>query len=305
MAEPLFILAPPRSFTTVMCAMIGEHPQMLGLPETNLFARDSYVELRELYSKRPRLQHGLLRSVAQLGLGGQSAENIEVAKRWLRGYARTNTADLFNDLLAWAAPNRLVDKSPIYVYNRDNLARIRRAFPNAYYLHLLRHPRGTCESMYALRQRAQERQGQSSRRHDPDAVEAGDTPRGVIDPDLVWLSPHRTVLEFLATVPPERQLRLRGEEVLADVDTYLPRIAEWLGVDGDTAALERMKHPETSPFACFGPPNARFGDDPGFLEKPWLRPYQHKALDLVGPLSWDAQLTFSPALKEMAQGFGY
>ena len=34
MTEPLFILAPPRSFTSVVCAMIGNHPQMLGLPET-------------------------------------------------------------------------------------------------------------------------------------------------------------------------------------------------------------------------------------------------------------------------------
>jgi hypothetical protein len=305
MAEPLFILAPPRSFTTVMCAIIGEHPQMLGLPETNLFARDSYVELRELYSKRPSLQHGLLRSVAQLGLGGQSAQNIEVARRWLHGYSRASTADLFNDLLAWAAPHRLVDKSPSYVYNRDNLARIRRAFPNAYYLHLLRHPRGTCESKYALRQRSQERQAQSRRRHDPDAVELDDERRPPIDPDFAWLTPHRTIVDFLATVPPERQLRLRGEDVLADLDTYLPRIARWLGVDDDTAALERMKHPETSPFACFGPPNARLGDDPSFLEKPRLRPYKHKAQDLEGPLSWDAQLAFSAEVKKLAQDFGY
>lgn len=305
MTDPLFILAPPRSFTTVMCAMIGEHPQMLGLPETNLFARDSYVELGELYGKRPRLQHGLLRSVAQLGLGGQSAENIEVAKRWLRGYARTSTADLFHDLAAWAAPKRLVDKSPIYVYNRDNLARIRRAFPNAYYLHLLRHPRGMCESMYTLRQRTEERHAQRTRRRDSDAADVTGAPRGAIDPDLVWLAPHRTIVDFLATVPPERQMRLRGEEALADVDTYLPRIAEWLGVDCDRAALERMKHPEGSPFACFGPPNARLGDDPGFLEKPWLRPYERKALDLEGPLSWDPRLALSAGAKELARHFGY
>lgn len=36
MLEPLFILAPPRSFTSVVCAMIGQHPDMCGLPEVNL-----------------------------------------------------------------------------------------------------------------------------------------------------------------------------------------------------------------------------------------------------------------------------
>ena len=33
---PVFVLAPVRSFTSVVCAMIGQHPQMYGLPETNL-----------------------------------------------------------------------------------------------------------------------------------------------------------------------------------------------------------------------------------------------------------------------------
>ena len=304
-AEPLFILAPPRSFTTVVCAMIGQHPQMLGLPETNLFARDSYVELQEMYRKLSRLQHGLLRSVAQLGLGAQSAENVEVAKRWLCSHARDSTATLFNDLAAWALPHRLVDKSPLHVYNRDNLARIRRAFPNAFYLHLTRHPRGTCESMYALRQRVQKPRPRGGSLNELDADPGMGARRGAIDPELVWLSPHRTIVDFLKAVPPARQMRVRGEELLADPDTHLARIAAWLGIADDPTAIERMKHPEDSPFACFGPPNARFGDDPNFLEKPWLRPYQHKTQDLEGSLSWDTQLGFSSMVKEWAQRFGY
>ena len=40
MTQPLFILAPPRSFTTVTSAMIGQHPEMYGLPETNLFVAE-------------------------------------------------------------------------------------------------------------------------------------------------------------------------------------------------------------------------------------------------------------------------
>jgi hypothetical protein len=39
--RPLFILAPPRSFTSVICGMIGQHPQMYGLPEVNLFAGET------------------------------------------------------------------------------------------------------------------------------------------------------------------------------------------------------------------------------------------------------------------------
>ena len=33
MAAPLFILAPPRSYTSLFNAMIGQHPEAYGLPE--------------------------------------------------------------------------------------------------------------------------------------------------------------------------------------------------------------------------------------------------------------------------------
>src|SRR5438874_389166 len=34
-ADPVFILALPGSFSSVVCAMLGQHPEMYGLPETN------------------------------------------------------------------------------------------------------------------------------------------------------------------------------------------------------------------------------------------------------------------------------
>src|SRR5438105_3191953 len=67
MADPLFILAPPRSFSSVLCAMLGQHPQMHGLPETHLFV-DETIERwwgRSSHAKYP-MADGLLRSVAQL-----------------------------------------------------------------------------------------------------------------------------------------------------------------------------------------------------------------------------------------------
>ena len=37
MAAPLFLLAPPRSYTSLINAMLGQHPQAFGLPELCLF----------------------------------------------------------------------------------------------------------------------------------------------------------------------------------------------------------------------------------------------------------------------------
>ena len=89
--RPLFILAPPRSFTSVTCGMIGQHPEMYGLPETNLLARDTYQHLKALYKVRGRFQHGLLRSIAQLAFGEQTEDNVTVAIEWLEKHASVAT----------------------------------------------------------------------------------------------------------------------------------------------------------------------------------------------------------------------
>jgi len=306
MNAPLFILAPPRSFTSVTCAMIGQHPEMLGLPETNLFARDTYAELSRLYQFRGRFGHGLYRAVAQLGLGEQSDDNIRIAKEWLARSPEVSTADLFRDLIAFAQPRRLVEKSPLHVYNSESMERIRTAFPDAYFLHITRHPRGTCESIYALRKStssgvekllgAQPGLSGQIRQILPDEE---------LTPEKMWFDPHLLILEFLETVPAERQLRLRGEDFLANPDQYLSRIAEWLGISTGEDALEAMKHPEESPFAGFGPPNARFGNDPSFLKAPALRSYERKAQELQTPLSWNPELHFSDIVRELAEYLGY
>ena len=43
--EPVFVLAPARSYTSVISAMVGQHPDLVGLPELKLF---SYPTIREL-----------------------------------------------------------------------------------------------------------------------------------------------------------------------------------------------------------------------------------------------------------------
>ena len=44
MRQPLFILALPRSYTSLIAGMLGQHPQAYGLPELNLFTVDRLIE---------------------------------------------------------------------------------------------------------------------------------------------------------------------------------------------------------------------------------------------------------------------
>ncbi len=266
--------------------MIGQHPAMYGLPEINLFAADRLDELLELFARKPGLRHGLLRAVAELGLGEQSAGAARAARDWLASNRTLATHDLYADLAAWAHPLRLVDKSPIYALRPDSLERIERSVLDARYLHLTRHPAAVMASVARFRARLG-RSGAPAR-----AQRGADAQL-----ERYWLEPHRAIVRFLDGVSSSRWMRMRGEDLLAEPETQLRKIAAWLGIDDGRLAIAAMMHPEASPYACEGPAGARFGNDPDFLKSPSLRPPSTAPPDpLHDP---------SPAVADYARRLGY
>src|SRR5919109_4550343 len=79
-ADPVFVLAPPRSFTSVVGTMLGQHPQLYGLPETHLFGCATMAKWWDVCEDQtfPRA-HGLLRAVAELFFGGQTDRTVLLA----------------------------------------------------------------------------------------------------------------------------------------------------------------------------------------------------------------------------------
>lgn len=278
MIEPLFILAPPRSFTSISCGMIGCHPQLFGLAEVNIFAVDTVAELLDMHATRRRLQNGILRSLAELGFEEQTEATCEAARRWLLDNKDMTTAELFRTMQDWAGERGLVDKSPLHVFEPGALSRIGANFPNARYLHLTRHPGDTVKSIYQLKN---EMKGKAVAKF-PALARHGDEVFDPKAPETLWLEPHLRIMEFLETIPSNRKMRMRGEDFLPDPRNYLGQIAEWLEISTSDEAIEAMLHPERSPFARLGPANARYGNDPGFMEHPELRPYSYKEK----PLEW-------------------
>ena len=74
MPAPLFLLAPPRSYTSLVNAMIGQHPQAFGVPELCLFNTERLVDLclafrqAGLEPKRLQLVYARVGQPAQLAL---------------------------------------------------------------------------------------------------------------------------------------------------------------------------------------------------------------------------------------------
>jgi hypothetical protein len=294
--QPIFVLAPPRSFTSVFGGVLGQHPELLGSSEFDLFRAATVGEFIEL--RWPRQHAGIYRFIAQLYAGEQTIDAIEMAKRWLRVRQDRTTAEVHRELCASVAPRALVQKSPMYMRRLSYLERVLEAFPEARFIHLLRHPTGLSESALKFKDapvRILALGGVDRTGKEP-----------VLDPQILWHDFHLRILRFQEKVPPEQWLRVRGEEFLADLDNQLPRIAEWLGISTAPEAIAAMKRPEESPFACFGPANAVLGNDPNFLHAPKLRPYKPREESLEGPLPWRQDgASYHPRVVEMARSFGY
>jgi hypothetical protein len=296
--QPIFILASPRSFTSLICAMLGQHPQLYGVPELNLFLAETIEQLlrpsRKTWNAK---QHGLLRTVAQLYAGEQTILSISMAHRWMYNRLHKSTAEVYIELCHKVAPLRIIDKSPAYSIKSQFLYQIRQIFPDAYYLHLIRHPRTQGQSMMNL--------GEGVLTELLRSIDYSTKPY-TLDPQYLWYRMQTKILEFLSTVPCEQQMRLHGEDVLNDPHFHLEKICKWLNLDWDELIYEAMLRPQDSPYACIGPYGAMFGNDPNFLKSPVFRYKPITPSQLEGALPWrnDNKGFLLPVIK-LAQELGY
>ena len=310
--EPLFVLGVPRSFTSVVAAMLGQHPEMYGVPETQLFSAETIAQWWDLCSASTfPMADGLLRAIAEVFLGTQTDATIQAARGWLRRRAAWTTGLVLEAIAAQVAPRALVEKSPSVVYSPESLLRCYNMFPRARFLHLVRHPRGQAESVLkALRDMGTQGPPPHWLVHlacySEERTGLPVQEQRELDPQLGWYALNQNVRNFLHAVPAEQQLQVRGEDVLCAPLPTLRGVAEWLGLRTDDEALHEMTHPERSPFACLGPRDAKYGNDPNFLESPRIRASHAPVLSLEGPLSWHKDgREFLPHVKRFARDMGY
>jgi hypothetical protein len=241
--------------------MLGQHPDLYGLPELKLFA---YLTLGDLeaslpsYAKRKGVVHrspGLIRAIAQLRFGAQTRETAGAARTWLADRSAWSGAEAFDVIQGWVAPRNAVQKSPDDVQSWVTLHRMSDAYPRARYVHLTRHPTPSVRSMYD---------------HWTRSVPGASTPgltQVCID---TYVQTHRRILAFGRSVGPTRFLRVRAEDVLNQPDDWLGAIVRWLSLDDGPDAIDAMKHPERSLFSWPGTVGSGIsgGGDPAFLSDP-------------------------------------
>jgi hypothetical protein len=274
--------------------MIGEHPDCYGLPELNLFLGDT---LGEGWNSFPAIRRfigrdGLLRALAQLHEDAQTDDTIARAREWVEGHLDLPVRGVFDHIQGLVGDKILIEKSPSTTFSQEFIERMLRVFPKASILHLIRHPRGTGESVMSLRS----------------AHQGLNRAVGNVDPENTWRTTHELIIGLTDPLPLGQCMRLKGEALLGDLPTYLPQLCEWLGIRDDAEALAAMMHPEHSPYARPGPPAAPRGNDPNFLASPAIDPARLARLrepSLDGELTWRPGEAFDSSTCKLAKQLGY
>lgn len=304
--DPIFVLAAPRSFSSLVNAMIGQHPELYGVPELNLFQCETIEEFNtgltpEGTKKSPfwkSMRHGLLRTVAQLYSGEQTLESIAMAERWLKAREVMTSTEVFQELCDKVAPLRIVEKSPGVLRLRSYMDRMLDAFPKARFIHLVRHPIPQGQSVLKAKGGVGVLMALNAVDQRPIVAE--------LEPQIAWHDAQVQILKFFDGLPDSQFITLRGEELMNNMDEVLPELCRWLDISDAPEAIEAMKHPEASAYSCMGPANASLGNDVNFLKEPALRAGRIKVPDLDAELPWRKdKMVLHPRVKALAQALGY
>ncbi len=210
----LFILAPPRSGTTLLRVMLAGHPGIFASPELQLLGFENLRQRRDALSGKHSLWlEGTVRAVMELkGCGPEKAWRV-MAEHEDSGLS---TQDFFRVLQDWVAPKLLADKSPAYALDPAVLQKAETDFREALYVHLVRHPWSTIRSF----QRQHLEQVLFLQRHDFEAAEVA---------ELVWRVSHSNVRAFLESVPSARWFRVSFEELVRRPEPTMKGLCQHLG----------------------------------------------------------------------------
>ncbi len=222
--SPIFILAPPRSGTTLVRVMLAGHPGLFACNELQLLHFETLKERNEAYMGKFSLwAEGLVRAVMELKnldaneaklllnryseQGVTTAEMYELLDEWLNGQQTTKNEQRI----------RIVDKSPSYALDSLALEKALADFPNARFIHLVRHP----YSMVRSFEKYHMDQVLYLHEHDFSAKQLG---------ELVWLHSHRNTVDFLKKVPASQQFRIMYEDLVKNPEQVMQGMCATLGL---------------------------------------------------------------------------
>lgn len=224
----IFVLAPPRSGSSLLRIMLGGHPSLFAPPELELLSFNTLQDRRAACSGGLAfMREGTIRAMMELrGCAAEEAERF-MADCEERGL----TVKQFYRLLQESIGDRtLVDKTTDYALDVDVLQRAEQYFEGAKYVYLLRHPCGMIRSFEEARLDLV-----LPFRHPFSAREMG---------ELLWCLCYDNIERFLQAVPAERQHRLQFEDLVRTPEVAMGEVCEFLGLEQHADMVDPYRHLE-------------------------------------------------------------
>ncbi len=280
----LFVLAPPRSGTTLLRVMLGGHPALFAPPELELLSFNTLAERRAAFPGRDSFWlEGLVRAVMEIR--GCGAEEAAALMEDLEREGLT-TAELYGRLQSWLGGRMLVDKTPSYALDPAVLRRAEEVFDGPRYIHLMRHPLGMIHSF----EEAKLDQIFFRYEHSFSRRELA---------ELIWTVSHQNIVDLLQDVPAERQHWVHFEELVREPERVLRGICAFLGIDYHPAMAQPYEEGSARMTDGLHAASRMLGD---------VKFHQHQGVDARAAERWREELgeeALGEPSRQMAARLGY
>jgi FkbH-like protein len=221
-----FILSAPRSGSTLLRVMLAGHPELFAPPELELLSFNTLNERRAEFSGRHSFWlEGTIRAIMQI-----RCCDSEEARRIMQSCEDKGmgTLELYGLMQQWIGGKMLVDKTPSYALDLEILRRAESGFENARYVHLVRHPCGMIRSF----EEAKLDQIFFRYEHNFGRRKLA---------ELVWQVCNQNILAFLKNIPPERKCRISFENLVAQPESVIKQLCNFLHLSFHPDMLEPYK----------------------------------------------------------------
>lgn len=297
---PIFILCSPYSLDEYIARRIAyAFENLFFFPELNLFQSASLNDFIELnHGLMASNVHGLLRLVAEIYTGEQTIDSIETASRWIEQRLSLSSTSTYHELAAKVYPLTFVEKNVRYGESPHYLKRILTAFPNAIFIHLVRHPLSVCASACHTREGRIRLALRNS--FDRSQISAP-----VLDPQILWHRINTNITDFLSDLPVSQKLTIKAEDFYSSEDEVIAKIGPVFSLMPKTPNQNVIRHLLTD-FDNLGPFGAELGGSREFLQAP-SRDYDASiSHDHRTPLTLRSdQSSLFPHVIELAASYGY
>ncbi len=214
--KAIFILAPPRSGTTLLRVMLAGHPDIFAANELQLLHFNDMEERKNAYQGKFSLwSEGLVRAIMELQNcdGDQAKEIISDFEK-----KKYTTKQVYEQLQSWIGDSILVDKSPSYALDLDALKKAKAEFEDAFFIQLVRHPLSMIDSFAKMHMD----QVMFLEKHNYSPKQLG---------ELIWAKSHNNIVDFFNTIPENRTLRIEYETLVKNPTKTLSNLCLKLGID--------------------------------------------------------------------------